>query len=115
MRPRTRDWSPGCSFCAHSSVVSSRANPIVASTAGSPHRWMAPEARSQSMSTVPLASAARAYAALQGRDFVIPDDIKFLGLPVLRHRVTLSPGAEIEGLATDRILAEIFDQTPAPR
>ncbi len=62
-----------------------------------------------------LAAAARAFAALQGRDFVIPDDVKALAMPVLRHRVTLSPSAEIEGLSTDRILAEILDQTTAPR
>jgi len=52
---------------------------------------------------------------LQGRDFVIPDDIKALALPVLRHRLTMSPSAEIEGLTTDRIVREILDQTPAPR
>jgi MoxR-like ATPase len=62
-----------------------------------------------------LAAAARAFAVLQGRDFVIPDDIKFLALPVLRHRLTLSPSAEIEGLTADRILREVIDQTPAPR
>jgi MoxR-like ATPase len=62
-----------------------------------------------------LAAAVRGYAALQGRDFVIPDDIKLLALPVMRHRVTLSPGAEIEGLSSDRILREILDQVPAPR
>jgi len=62
-----------------------------------------------------LAAAARAYAALQGRDFVIPDDVKLLAIPVLRHRVMLSPGAEIEGHAADRILGEILDQTAAPR
>jgi len=62
-----------------------------------------------------LAAASRAYAVLQGRDFVIPDDIKFLTLPVLRHRLTLSPSAEIEGLTADRILREVIDQTPAPR
>src|SRR5450631_4418066 len=59
-----------------------------------------------------LAAAARAYAVLAGRDFVIPDDVKFLALPVLRHRLTLSPGAEIEGLTADRILREVIDQTP---
>ena len=62
-----------------------------------------------------LAAAARAFAALQGRDFVIPDDIKALVMPVLRHRVTLSPSAEIEGLSTERILGEIIDQVTAPR
>jgi MoxR-like ATPase len=62
-----------------------------------------------------LAAAVRAYAVLQGRDFVIPDDIKTLALPTLRHRLTMSPSAEIEGLTTDRILREVLDQTPAPR
>ncbi len=62
-----------------------------------------------------LAAAVRAYAVLAGRDFVIPDDVKFLALPVLRHRLTLSPSAEIEGLTADRILREVIDQTPAPR
>ena len=62
-----------------------------------------------------LAAAARAFAVLCGRDFVIPDDIKFLALPVLRHRLTLSPSAEIEGLTADRVLREVLDQTPAPR
>ena len=62
-----------------------------------------------------LAAAVRAFAVLQGRDFVIPDDIKALALPVLRHRLTLSPSAEIEGLTADRIVREVLDQTPAPR
>ena len=62
-----------------------------------------------------LAAAVRAFAVLQGRDFVIPDDVKAVALPVLRHRLTMSPSAEIEGLTTDRILREILDQTPAPR
>jgi MoxR-like ATPase len=62
-----------------------------------------------------LASAARSFAALQGRDFVIPDDVKVLAVPVLRHRLTLSPSAEIEGLTPDRILDEIIDRTAAPR
>jgi MoxR-like ATPase len=62
-----------------------------------------------------LAAAARAYAALAGRDFVIPDDVKTLALAVLRHRVILSAGAEIEGLTADRIVSEILSRTAAPR
>jgi MoxR-like ATPase len=62
-----------------------------------------------------LASAARAFAALNGRDFVIPDDVKILALPVLRHRVILSASAEIEGLSADRVVSEILDRTAAPR
>jgi MoxR-like ATPase len=62
-----------------------------------------------------LASAVRAFAALQGRDFVIPDDVKQLFRPVLRHRIVLSPGGEIEGLTADKILSDILEQVPAPR
>jgi MoxR-like ATPase len=62
-----------------------------------------------------LAAAARAFAALQGRDFVIPDDVKMLAPPVMRHRVILSPGAELEGIGTERVLSQILDQTAAPR
>jgi MoxR-like ATPase len=62
-----------------------------------------------------LAVAVRAFAILQGRDFVIPDDVKILALPVLRHRLTMSPSAEIEGVTPDRVLREVLDRTPAPR
>ena len=46
--------------------------------------------------------AARARAALDGRDYVIPDDVKALALPALRHRLLLSPGGEIEGSTRTR-------------
>jgi MoxR-like ATPase len=62
-----------------------------------------------------LAAASRAYAALDGRDFVIPDDIKTLSVPVLRHRLVLNASAEIEGTTADRIIQDILDQTPVPR
>lgn len=62
-----------------------------------------------------LAMAARARAALDGRDFVIPDDVKTLALPALRHRVILSPAADIEGRTTDETLTSIIEQTAAPR
>lgn len=62
-----------------------------------------------------LAAAVRAFAALQGRDFVIPDDVKHLVFPVLRHRIVLSPGGEIEGLTPDKVLHDILEQIPAPR
>jgi MoxR-like ATPase len=62
-----------------------------------------------------LAASTRAYAAIHGRDFVIPDDIKTLAPPLLRHRLVLSPGAEIEGVSADRVIRDILDQTAAPR
>jgi MoxR-like ATPase len=62
-----------------------------------------------------LTTAARAYAALAGRDFVLPDDIKQLAVPALRHRIVLAPGAEIEGLTTDSVVRQILSQVPVPR
>ena len=62
-----------------------------------------------------LALAARAHAALDGRDYVIPDDVKMLAAPALRHRVILSPAAEIEGRRVDQVLALLVDQVAAPR
>ncbi|HVM99321.1 MAG TPA: MoxR family ATPase [Caulobacteraceae bacterium] len=62
-----------------------------------------------------LATASRARAALQGRDYVIPDDVKALALPALRHRVILSPAAEIEGRQVDQIVQGLIDRVEAPR
>jgi len=62
-----------------------------------------------------LATAVRAYAALQSRDFAIPDDVKSLAGPALRHRIVLSPAAEIEGIDADHVISRILDQIPAPR
>ena len=62
-----------------------------------------------------LATAARARAALQGHDYVIPDDVKALALPALRHRVILSPAAEIEGRQVDQIIQGLIDRVEAPR
>lgn len=62
-----------------------------------------------------LANAARARAALEGRAYVIPDDVKALAVPVLRHRLTLSPAAEIEGRDMEALVAELVDATEAPR
>jgi len=62
-----------------------------------------------------LASSARALAAFEGRDFVIPDDVKRLAQPALRHRLVLSPSAEIEGQSVDSVLAQIVEHQAAPR
>jgi MoxR-like ATPase len=62
-----------------------------------------------------LANAARARAALEGRAYVIPDDVKALAVPVLRHRLTLSPAAEIEGRNMESLVAELVEATEAPR
>ena len=62
-----------------------------------------------------LASAARSLAALSGRDFVIPDDVKTLAAPVLRHRLVMTPAADMDGITPDRAIESIVAQMPAPR
>ena len=62
-----------------------------------------------------LAGAARARAAIDGRDFVIPDDAKMLAAPLLRHRVILSPAAEINGRKVEEIVSGIIEAIEAPR
>jgi MoxR-like ATPase len=62
-----------------------------------------------------LAAAARARAALDGRDFVIPDDVKTLAPALLRHRLILSPAAEINGRAVEEVVGDIIDEIEAPR
>ena len=62
-----------------------------------------------------LAAAARAAAAIDGRDFCIPDDVKCLAPAVLRHRLMLSPAAEIEGRVAEEVVSAIIDAIEAPR
>ena len=62
-----------------------------------------------------MATASRALAALYDRDYVIPDDVKEIFLPALRHRVVMTPAAHIEGANTDTILNQVLESIPAPR
>ncbi|KPL68716.1 magnesium chelatase [Erythrobacter sp. SG61-1L] len=62
-----------------------------------------------------MANAARARAALAGRDYVLPDDVKALATAVLRHRLLLSPVAEIEGRQIEDLVTQLVEQTEAPR
>lgn len=64
---------------------------------------------------IALLNCSKALAALRGRDFVIPDDVKALALPVLRHRVLLRPEAEVEGYNADRVLSSILSAQTVPR
>ncbi len=62
-----------------------------------------------------IARAARACAAIEGRDYVVPDDIKRIVLPALRHRLVLNPTAEIEGVRANDVVAQLIEQVKAPR
>lgn len=62
-----------------------------------------------------LARASAAMAALDARDYVIPDDVQALSADLLRHRVLLSPSAEIDGRQVDQIVADLIAAVDAPR
>ncbi len=65
--------------------------------------------------SIALLRAARGKAFISGRDFVVPDDVKEIALPALRHRVILSPEMEIESVSADELITEILHQVEAPR
>ncbi|MBL8516417.1 MAG: MoxR family ATPase [Betaproteobacteria bacterium] len=65
--------------------------------------------------TIGMIRAARAHALLNRRDFVTPDDIKSVALPVLRHRISLAPDVQLEGQTHDGMLSLIVDAIEAPR
>jgi MoxR-like ATPase len=62
-----------------------------------------------------LLTAAKARAALHGRPHVLPDDIKAVAKPVLRHRLVLKPGAEVDGFTPDDVLDDVLGRTEIPR
>lgn len=64
---------------------------------------------------IALLNAGKTLAALQGRDYVVPDDIKLLVPPVMRHRIILKPEAEIEGMNADRALERVLARVEVPR
>ena len=64
---------------------------------------------------VSLMMVSKAVAALEERDYMIPDDVKAAALPVLRHRVMMKPEAELEGLDSDQVLKEIINSVEVPK
>jgi MoxR-like ATPase len=62
-----------------------------------------------------LLLVAKALAAREGRDFVIPDDVKEAARPVLRHRLVLRPEAELEGMDTDHVVSDVLAATQVPK
>ena len=64
---------------------------------------------------IALVRMARAMALTAGRDFVTPDDIKAASLPVLRHRIAVSPESELDGLSSDDLLLGLIEDVAAPR
>ncbi|MFP9113788.1 AAA family ATPase [Flavobacterium sp. RHBU_3] len=65
--------------------------------------------------SIAILNASKGYAALRGRDFVTPEDVKDAAIPVLRHRVVVAPEREMEGLTGEQIIKQIVDTVEIPR
>lgn len=65
--------------------------------------------------SISMMMGAKALAAIRGRDFVIPDDVKEVAYPALRHRIIITPEKEMEGKNSDDIIKQILDQVEVPR
>ncbi|HPH32494.1 MAG TPA: MoxR family ATPase [Chitinophagaceae bacterium] len=65
--------------------------------------------------SISIMNASKAIAAMQGRDFVTPDDILTVAIPVLRHRIILSPDKEMEGISEDDVIRQIIQGMDVPR
>jgi MoxR-like ATPase len=65
--------------------------------------------------SISILNAAKALAAIRGRDFVIPEDIKFVAVPALKHRIVVSPEKEMEGVTSDQIVQQIIESIEIPR
>lgn len=65
--------------------------------------------------SVAILNTAKAFAAINGRDFITPEDVKFMAIPVMRHRVILTPESEMEGNSADEIIKEVIAKVEVPR
>ena len=65
--------------------------------------------------SIGIMNGSKAYAAMQGRDFVTPEDVIYIAPAVLRHRITLSPEKEMEGVEPDEVIAQIIQGIEVPR
>jgi MoxR-like ATPase len=65
--------------------------------------------------SINLLKCAKVVAALRGRDFITPDDVKFMAYPVLRHRLILEPEVEIDGVTTEEVIGQILSSVEVPR
>ncbi|MEC7264505.1 MAG: MoxR family ATPase [Bacteroidota bacterium] len=84
---------------------------IIASTRNHPHLYLGASPRA----SIATLTAAKAFAAMAGRDFVIPEDVKKALVPVLNHRVILTPEREMEGMTTENVVNMIMESVEIPR
>lgn len=84
---------------------------IIAKTRNHPHLYLGASPRA----SIAALQASKAFAAIDGRDFVIPEDVKKALTPILNHRIILTPEREMEGISTDSVIGMIVESVEIPR
>jgi MoxR-like ATPase len=84
---------------------------IIVNTRSNPFLYLGASPRA----SIAILRASRAFAAMNGRDFVTPEDIKQAAIPVLQHRVIVTPEREMEGVTTKQIIKQIIEAVEIPR
>ncbi len=84
---------------------------IIVNTRNNPFLYLGASPRA----SIAILKASKAFAAMSGRDFVTPEDIKQAAIPVLQHRVIVTPEREMEGISTKQIINQIIDSVEIPR
>jgi MoxR-like ATPase len=84
---------------------------IVLNTRENPFLYLGASPRA----SIAILNASKAYAAIKGRDFVTPDDIKDAAIPVMQHRIVVTPEREMEGISSTEIIKQIIDSVEIPR
>ena len=87
----------------------------IVSLVGRTRNWPAVSLGASPRAAVSLMLVAKAIAATEGRDFLIPDDVKVAARPVLRHRIVLKPEADLEGITTDQVVREVVSAVEVPK
>jgi MoxR-like ATPase len=110
---------PGLLAAARREVESVRVEPAlrsyVVSLARRTRDWPAISLGASPRAVIGLFFVARALAGMDGRDFLLPDDVKNAALPVLRHRVLLKPEADLEGLTSDQVIKQVINAVEVPK
>ncbi|MEN8899702.1 MAG: MoxR family ATPase [Nonlabens sp.] len=84
---------------------------IILDTRNNPNLYLGASPRA----SIAIMNGSKAYAAIMGRDFVTPDDIKYIATAVMSHRIILTPEREMEGLTADRAVSQILENIEIPR
>ena len=84
---------------------------IIVNTRSNPFLYLGASPRA----SIAILKASKAFAAMNGRDFVTPEDIKQAAIPVLQHRVIVTPEREMEGVTSKQIIKQIIEAVEIPR